>query len=117
MGDDVVVAYDEELADRIRSRLFAHPGLSERRMFGGLAFLLDGHMAVAVSGEGGLMVRAGADQADQLLQEPHVGQIEMRGRPMTGWLRVDAAALEAEAELGRWIDVGAAFVASLPPKS
>ncbi len=111
------MAFDEELADRIRTRLFSHPGLTERRMFGGLAFLLDGHMAVAVSGEGGLMVRAGADQADELLQEPHVEQIEMRGRPMTGWLRVDAAALEAEAALERWVDVGATFAASLPPKS
>lgn len=110
------MAYDEELADRIRTRLFVHPGLTERRMFGGLAFLLNGHMALAAGGKGGLMVRAGADLADALLREPHVSQVEMRGRPMTGWLTVDAEAFGAEGSLERWVDVGATFAGSLPPK-
>ncbi len=111
------MAYDEALADRIRTRLFAHPGLTERAMFGGLAFLLDGNMAIAASGQGGLMVRAGAARTEELLREPHVHQMEMRGRPAVDWLRVDAAGLEDEGTLERWVDVGAAFVSSLPPKT
>lgn len=110
------VAYDVELAARVRDLLTDRDdlaGWTERRMFGGLAFLHEDHLAVAVSGSGGLMVRH--DPADGLLERDGVGPVEMRGSPMTGWLVVDPAGLADDAELGRWVDVGAARVRALHP--
>jgi TfoX/Sxy family transcriptional regulator of competence genes len=110
------VAYDEELADRLRALLALEPGLSERRMFGGLAFLVDGRMSVAVSGSGGLMARVEPEEADALLDEPHVHVFVMRERPLDGWLRVDAAGVRTDAELQSWVDRGVAVARALGPK-
>ena len=84
------MAYDEELADRIRAEVAGEKNLTEMKMFGGLAFLIGGHMAVAASGQGGLMLRCDPDDTDALLQEPGAQEFEMRGKGMRGWLRVDA---------------------------
>ena len=105
--------YDEHLAGRIRALLTAEQGVSEKRMFGGIAFLLDGKMAVAASSKGGLMARVDPEETDALLQEPHVGPFEMRGRPIDGWLRVDDEGVETAADLRRWVERGAAYARTL----
>ena len=110
------MAYDEELADRIRASIPDHDGVTERQMFGGLAFLLNGNMAVSVSGKGGLMLRVDPADTDSLVTEDGVAHFEMRGRPMNGWVRVDASVLSSEEELQRWVDVGLTYAGSLPPK-
>ena len=110
------MAYDQVLAARIRERLHGETGVVEKAMFGGLAFLVRGHMAVAASGQGGLMVRCNPDATEQLTAEPHAERFVMRGRPMTGWLRVDAAGVDSEAQLARWVTVGVDHVRTLPPK-
>ena len=110
------MAYDERLAARIRDEVAGEPGLSEMRMFGGLAFLVGGHMAVAASGQGGLMLRCDPDDTDALLAEPGAQEFEMRGKPMRGWLRVDAAAVEDDEALAAWVARGTAYARSLPPK-
>ena len=110
------MAYDEDLADRIRELLGAEPDLSEMRMFGGLAFLIAGNKAVAASGQGGLMVRVQPDRADELLAEPGAREFEMRGRPIGGWLRVDAEGVATDTQLETWVELGVDFACSLPPK-
>ena len=110
------MAYDEDLANRIRELIGDEPGLEEQKMFGGLAFLIGGHMSVAASGQGGLLVRVDPEQTEQLLGEPHARRFEMRGRQMDGWLRVDDAGLQTEDELERWVRRGVAYARSLPPK-
>jgi hypothetical protein len=110
------MAYDEDLAQRLREQLAGEPGVVEQRMFGGLAFLIGGHMAVAASGRGGLMARVDPSETDALLAEPHVGPMEMRGRPVDGWLRVAPEGLEADAALQAWVRRGVAYARSLPPK-
>jgi TfoX/Sxy family transcriptional regulator of competence genes len=114
------MAYDEDLADRIRVAI-GHAedvtGLvTEKRMFGGLAFLIGGNMAVAASGQGGLMLRVDPDENAALLEQPHAGPMEMRGREMSGWLRVDAAGVESDEDLQRWVEIGLTRAGSLPPK-
>jgi TfoX/Sxy family transcriptional regulator of competence genes len=109
------MAYDEQLAERIRDVIEGEP-LSEKRMFGGLAFLVNGNMAVAASGEGGILVRIDPADAESLTQDPHVRRMEMRGREMDGWLRVDPPALATDDQLRRWVDRGLAYARSLPPK-
>ena len=109
------MAYDDDLADRLRL-LLSGRDLAEQRMFGGLAFLLHGHMAVAVSGQGGIMVRVDPGQTQALLEEPGAETFEMRGRPMKGWLRVSADALSDDAVLRAWAERGLAYAATLPPK-
>jgi TfoX/Sxy family transcriptional regulator of competence genes len=109
------VAYDIELAERVRALLETEPGLTEKRMFGGLAFLLDGHMAVAANSRGELMVRIDPSRADALLARPGVGPMVMRGRPLTGWLEVDTTGLD-EVALQGWVDEGLSYVRSLPPR-
>ena len=109
------MAYDEELAERIRGLLPDLP-VTERKMFGGLAFLVGGHMAVAASGKGGLMLRCDPADSERLLAEPGASRMEMRGREMDGWLRVTSDAVAADAVLQRWIEVGTSYAASLPPK-
>jgi hypothetical protein len=116
VGDDVAVAYDEELAERIRELIAVEPDLSEQRMFGGLAFLVGGNMAVAASGQGGLLARVDPDDTEDLLTEPHVRPMEMRGREMRGWLRVDAESVTTDEELEAWVRRGVAYARSLPPK-
>ncbi len=110
------MAYDEELADRLRAALEGQDGVVEKKMFGGLAFLVGGHMAVAASGQGGLMVRCDPDRTAELLTEPGVHPFEMRGGGMKGWLRVDTAAVADDAALGHWVEVGVGYVETLPPK-
>jgi TfoX/Sxy family transcriptional regulator of competence genes len=110
------MAYDEVLAARIREHLAGEP-VVERKMFGGLAFLLGGHMAVAASGRGGLMVRVEPAETDALLAEPGAAPMEMGGRgPMDGWLQVSADAVADEKSLERWVGRGVDYVRSLPPK-
>jgi TfoX/Sxy family transcriptional regulator of competence genes len=110
------MAYDEALATRIREHVAGEP-VEEKKMFGGLAFLLGGHMAVAASGKGGLMVRVEPAETAALLAEPGAGPMEMGGRgPMDGWLRVSADAVADEESLSRWVERGLAYARSLPPK-
>jgi TfoX/Sxy family transcriptional regulator of competence genes len=110
------MAYDLELADRIRRVVRGERGLSEKRMFGGLAFLIDKKMAVSASSKGGLLLRIDPTQTEALVSEPHVRPAEMRGREMDGWLRVDAEVLETDDELRRWVNHGVAYARSLPTK-
>lgn len=110
------MAYDEELADRVRAHVEQERGLTEKRMFGGLAFLINGHMAVSASGQGGLMVRIDPADTETLLREPHARPFEMRGREMDGWLRIDVDAEAGDDELAPWIRRGVAYARSLPPK-
>jgi TfoX/Sxy family transcriptional regulator of competence genes len=110
------MAYDEDLANRIRELIAAEPGVTEKKMFGGLAFLVGGNMSVAASGQGGLMVRVDPDETDALLSKPHAGPMEMRGRSMQGWLRVDAEGVRTKRQLEPWVKRGVAYARSLPPK-
>lgn len=110
------MAYDEELADRIREAVDGEPGLSEQRMFGGLAFLVHGNMAVAASSKGDLLLRADPAASESLTADPQVDRMVMRGREMDGWLRVGLGALASDADLRRWVDVGLDYARSLPPK-
>jgi TfoX/Sxy family transcriptional regulator of competence genes len=111
------MAYDEALADRIRELVLTEPGLTEKRMFGGLAFLIGGNMAVSASSQGGLLLRVDPAETDALLAEEHAHPFEMRGRGMQGWLRVDTDGLHTKAELERWVNHGVAYARSLPSKS
>ena len=110
------MAYDEELAGRIRALLGGRDDLTEKKMFGGLAFLLSGNMAVAASGQGGILVRVDPEESDELVASTSAAPMEMRGRQMAGWLRVDTADVAADDELAAWVDRGATYAASLPPK-
>ena len=110
------VAYDEELADRIRALIGSEPALTEKKMFGGLAFLVGGNMAVGASGQGGILVRVDPAQSDELVETTNARLMEMRGRSMQGWIRVDADDLRTERELSEWVERGAAYARSLPPK-
>ena len=110
------MAYNEDLANRIRELLAGEDAVTEMKMFGGLAFLVGGHMAVAASGRGGLMVRVKPEDGDTLLAKPHVRAFEMRGRPLQGWLRVDAEGVRTKRGLETWVRRGLAFARSLPPK-
>jgi TfoX/Sxy family transcriptional regulator of competence genes len=110
------VAYDEELAGRIRERVGLEPAVTETKMFGGLAFLVGGNMAVAASGQGGLLVRVDPAESDKLVAETAARPMEMRGREMRGWLRVESDAVRSEPALARWIDLGVAYARSLPAK-
>ncbi|HJS94572.1 MAG TPA: TfoX/Sxy family protein [Solirubrobacteraceae bacterium] len=111
------MAYDEALADRIRELLATDHDVAEKKMFGGLAFLIGGNMSVSASGRGGLLLRCDPEETDTLIRQPHVGRFEMRGRQMDGWLRVDAEAVETQEDLERWVAVGVDYARSLPPKS
>ena len=110
------MAYDEELANRIRELVLAEPGVTEKKMFGGLAFLINGNMSVSVSGQGGLLLHVDPDETDALLSKPHAHQFEMRGRAMQGWLRVDAEGVKTKRQLERWVARGVDYAKSLPKK-
>jgi hypothetical protein len=110
------MAYDEELATRIRELVSEEPGLSEQRMFGGLAFLIHGNMAVSASSAGGLPLRVPPEQTAELAARPHAQRFVMRGREMDGWLRVDADGLRTRGELEEWVSLGVAHARRLPPK-
>jgi len=107
---------DEDLARRIRELTAGEDGVTERRMFGSAAFLAGGHLAVAASGRGGLMVRIDPQEGEALLAEPGVRPFEMRGRELDGWLRVDADAVDTQKRLRPWVQRGLAYARSLPPK-
>ncbi len=110
------MAYDEDLANRIRELVAAEAGVVEKRMFGGLAFLIGGNLCVSANRRGGLMVRCDPAQADTLLGKPHVEQIEMRGRPMAGWLYVAADGVRTKRQLQPWVARGVSYARSLAPK-
>ena len=111
-----LVAYDEAFAEQLRELLRHEPELSEKKMFGGLAFLIGGNMAVAASGQGGLLVRVDPARSEELVAASHAYPAEMRGRLMPGWLRVDREHLRTAAELVPWVEVATTFARSLPPK-
>lgn len=108
------MAYDEDLASRIREVLGGAADVTEKTMFGGLAFLAEGKLAIAVSGQGGLMARVHPDETDALLGEPGVHPMEMRGRPLDGWVRVDADAVTTRPALESWVERGIGYARSLP---
>ena len=110
------MAYDEELAARIRDLMSAEPSLAEKKMFGGLAFLVRGNMAVGVSGQGGILVRVDPDESDELVATTSAQLMEMRGRSMRGWLRVAAQDVAGDGELAEWLERGTAYARSLPAK-
>src|SRR5436305_7936747 len=110
------MGYDEDLAERIRALVAREQGLTERKMFGGLAFLINGNMSVSASGQGGLLLRVDPEQTDALLEDPHAQPFVMRGRAMDGWLRIDPPGLERDADLERWVGRGVDYARSLPPK-
>ena len=110
------MAYDEDLANGIRELMAGEPGVTEKKMFGGLAFLVGGNMSVAASGQGGLLVRVGPEETGALLDKPHARPFQMRGREMRGWVRVDEAGVRTKRELEPWVKRGVAYARSLPPK-
>jgi TfoX/Sxy family transcriptional regulator of competence genes len=110
------VAYDEDLANRIRELIAGEDGVTEKRMFGGLAFLVNGNMSVSASGQGGLMLRVEPDDTDALLRKPHARPLVMRGREMQGWLRVDDEGIRTKRQLQPWVARGVAYARSLPAK-
>jgi TfoX/Sxy family transcriptional regulator of competence genes len=111
------MAYDEGLAERIRELITARPGVVERKMFGGLGWMIGGNMAVGVMRESELVVRIEPEETEAACREPHVHEFGRSGRkPMRGFVLVEPAGVEDEAELARWVDVGAARAASMPPK-
>ncbi|HZT16181.1 MAG TPA: TfoX/Sxy family protein [Gaiellaceae bacterium] len=110
------MAYDEELAARIRELVARERGVTEQRMFGGLAFLVGGNMAVAASGQGGLLVRVDPEQSDELVRTTSARPMEMRGRSMAGWLRVGPEEVAKDDPLAAWVERGVAYARTLPPK-
>jgi hypothetical protein len=110
------MAHDDDLANGIRELLGAERGVEEMRMFGGLAFLINGNMSVAVSGQGGLLVRVPPDDTDKLVQRPHVSPMVMAGRETRGWLRVAAAGVQTRRQLQGWVTRGVGYARTLPPK-
>lgn len=116
-GDNVIrMAYDEDLADRIRELLGGERGVEEKRMFGGLAFLINGNMALAASGHGGLMVRVPPADTEKLLTREHVAPMVMAGRETRGWLRVAVDGVKTKRQLQPWVGRGVDYAKSLPPK-
>ena len=110
------MAYDEDLANRIRELMARESGVTEKKMFGGLAFLIGGNMSVAASGQGGLLVRVDPKETEELVTKRHAAPMVMRGREMQGWLRVDPEGLGTKRELEPWVKRGVAYARSLPPK-
>jgi TfoX/Sxy family transcriptional regulator of competence genes len=110
------MAYDENLANRIRELVGSESDLTEKKMFGGLAFLIGGNMAVAASGQGGALVRIDPAESDALVATTSAQPMEMRGRPMPGWLRVGPEDLRTDPQLARWVELGTSYARSLPAK-
>ena len=110
------MAYDEDLANRVRELVADEPALTEKRMFGGLAFLIGGNMSVSVSGQGGLLLRIDPEHTEALVAKPHAQRFVMRGRAMDGWLRVEAEGVKTKRQLERWVQRGVSYARSLPPK-
>jgi len=110
------MAYDQELAERIRQLIGSDPELTEKKMFGGLAFLIRGNMAIAASNEGGAMVRVDPAQSDALVATTKATLVNMRGRDMPGWMRISSNDLRTDAQLARWVEIGTGYARSLPRK-
>ena len=110
------MAYDEKLADRIRELVAGEPDLTEQKMFGGLAFLIGGNMAIAASGQGGILVHVDPGESDRLVQTTSARLMEMRGREMRGWLRVESEDVGTKRELAKWAKLGTTYARSLPAK-
>ena len=110
------MAYDEDLANRLRELVHQESGVTEKKMFGGLAFLIGGNMAVSASGQGGLLLRVDPAETDELVSKPHAERFEMRGRQMDGWLRIDADGVRTKRELEKWVRRGVDYAKSLPAK-
>jgi len=110
------MAYDEDLADRIRDLIAGQADLTEQKMFGGLAFLIAGNMAVAASGQGGVLVRVDPEESDVLVATTSARPMEMRGREMPGWLRVGPGDLHTKRQLAKWVELGTTYARSLPAK-
>ncbi len=110
------VGYDEVLAERLREVLSSEGGLSEQKMFGGLAFMLHGHMAVAASGQGGLMLRIDPATSDDLTRREGVSLVHMAGRSMSGWLHIEPDVVQGDEALAQWVGRGVEYVRVLPPK-
>jgi len=110
------MAYDKDLADRIRELVSDEPGVTEQKMFGGLAFLIGGNMAVAASGQGGILVRVDPEASDRLVASTPATPMEMRGRPMDGWLRLESEQVRTKRQLAAWVRRGTTYARSLPPK-
>jgi TfoX/Sxy family transcriptional regulator of competence genes len=110
------MAYDKALADRIRELVAGEAGIGEKRMFGGLAFLVDGHLAIAASGQGGAMVRVDRADTEKLLAKGPAEPMVMRGKELDGWVRIPSEALRTTAQLSRWTDRALTYVRTLPPK-
>ncbi|MED5814785.1 TfoX/Sxy family protein [Mycolicibacterium sp. 050232] len=108
--------FDPDLANRIREVTASESGLDEKRMFGGLAFLINGNMAVAATREGGLMVRVSRDDGEKLLQRDHVEPMVMGGREMRGWLRIAGPGIKTKRQLQSWVGRGIDYAKGLPPK-
>ena len=111
------MAYDEDLARRIRELVTGGAGLTEQKMFGGLAFMIGGNMAIGASGQGGALVRCDPEASDELVASTEAQVFEMRGRQMKGWLRVDSTHLATTRELARWVEIGTSYARSLPAKA
>jgi hypothetical protein len=114
--DNRTVAYDEDLADRIREIVGSERGVSEKKMFGGLAFLINGNMAVSASGKGGILLRVDPAQTDKLAENQHASVAIMQGRAMDGWLRIAPDGIRTKRQLERWATRGVGYARSLPPK-
>ena len=110
------MAYDEDLAGRIRELVGDESALTEQKMFGGLAFLIGGNMAIAASGQGGILVHADPDESDSLVASTDAYLMEMRGKEMRGWLRVDSEHVGTKQQLEKWVELGTGFARSLPAK-
>ena len=110
------MAYDDDLANRIRELMADEKGVTEQRMFGGLAFLINGNMSVSASGQGGLLLRVDPEESDALAAKPHAEAAVMRGREMVGWLRVDSEGVRTKRDLERWVKRGVGYARSLPAK-
>lgn len=110
------MTYDQDLVERVRGQVEQERGMTEKRMFGGHGFMVNGHLAVSASSKGGLMVRVDPAESADLLQQPGVEPFRMRGREMTGWLHVQVDGTVDDDELGRWVERGVSYAKSLPPK-
>jgi hypothetical protein len=110
------MSYDEVLAGRIRDQIGPDPELTEKKMFGGLGFLIRGHLAISASGQGGVLVRVAPDESDGLVATTAATVAVMQGREMPGWLRVAAADIATDDALAGWVERGIAYARSLPSK-
>jgi TfoX/Sxy family transcriptional regulator of competence genes len=110
------MAYDEHLANRVRELMADETGVTEKKMFGGLAFLINGNMSVAASGQGGLLLRVEPEETDTLSARPHASPFVMRGREMQGWLRVADEGVKTKRQLDAWVKRGVGYAHSLPAK-